>query len=682
MRDDSYRERVYAGWLGKCIGVRLGVPVENWTAAEIERTFGEVRGYFALPPGAVLGPDDDTAFSMLLIRALEAYGPDVTPAEIGETVLNLAPDGHGTLWWGGYGRSTEHTAYQNLKAGIAAPRSGSAALNGRRLSEQIGGQIFSDVWGLVCPGDPARAAELAARAAAVSHDGAAVDGGRFVAALVSLAFTSCDPQTLLRAALEQLTPGGEYAAVVGAVLEHHRARPGDWRSCLSMLEQHWGPQRYGGPVHVIPNAGVVAMALLYGDGDFGRSICIATMAGWDTDCNAGNAGAVVGVAAGLDGIGPEWRAPLNDTVAGAGLLGSRSLDDIPRCADLLARLGGDRAERRPRFHFAYPGSTHGLLAEAERGTIALRQIAEGSGALQISLRELSKKGESRVWAPTYWRPAQLSAQSYTAGFSPTIWPGQTLRARLIVPPDTPAGLLAAPFVWDDNNAVRHQAAAIELEPGGRHTVGLRIPALNNALLSRAGVAFRTAGQPWSGRVLLDWLDWDGPPEWSTDFSLDRPEYGALAGWTFVRGYWRLEDGAYHSSGAERSESYTGDPEWSDLTLSVDLVPLAGEQHHLLLRVGGARRSYAAGLHGADRLAILRNHGGYRQVASTALPWRHGQRLQLAVTVAGDELSLAADGQPLLGWRDREAPLLRGQIGLANGPGCHTRWERVAVEGWN
>lgn len=73
------------------------------------------------------------------------------------------------LNWGGYGKSTEHTAFENLRNGVDAPISGSAIQNGIRLSEQIGGQIFSDIWGMVCPGQPQEAANLDRKMAAVSH---------------------------------------------------------------------------------------------------------------------------------------------------------------------------------------------------------------------------------------------------------------------------------------------------------------------------------------------------------------------------------------------------------------------------------------------------------------------------------------------------------------------------------
>ena len=51
--------------------------------------------------------------------------------------------------------------------------------------------------------------------------------------------------------------------------------------------------------------------LLYGGGDFARTVEIATMAGRDTDCNAGNVGTVLGVARGLEGLPEKYRAVIH-----------------------------------------------------------------------------------------------------------------------------------------------------------------------------------------------------------------------------------------------------------------------------------------------------------------------------------------------------------------------------------
>ena len=192
MLPPDYAERVYAGVLGKIVGVYLGRPFEQWTHAEIEERLGEVTGYVDGPNPLVL-TDDDISGTFTFLRALEDYGPDVTPAEIGHTWLNYVVEGRSTFWWGGVGVSTEHTAYLHLKAGLPVPKP-------RVLAEQIGAQIFIDGWAMACPGDPERAADLARRAASVSHDGEAVHAARVIAAMEASAFVDRDIGRLLERA--------------------------------------------------------------------------------------------------------------------------------------------------------------------------------------------------------------------------------------------------------------------------------------------------------------------------------------------------------------------------------------------------------------------------------------------------------------------------------------------------
>ena len=159
----DYDERVYAGVLGKVIGVYLGRPFEGWSHENIMANLGEIDYYvhdkLNVP---LIVTDDDISGTFTFIRALPDHDNsiDITPAEIGHSWLNYIIREKSILWWGGMGNSTEHTAFIRLEDGIEAPMSGSMDLNGKVVSEQIGAQIFIDGWAMVSPGDPERAADL------------------------------------------------------------------------------------------------------------------------------------------------------------------------------------------------------------------------------------------------------------------------------------------------------------------------------------------------------------------------------------------------------------------------------------------------------------------------------------------------------------------------------------------
>ena len=74
----DYAERVYAGVLGKIIGVYLGRPFEGWTYDRIMAELGEVDYYVHDRLGVpLIVTDDDISGTFTFLRALPDYGNDV-----------------------------------------------------------------------------------------------------------------------------------------------------------------------------------------------------------------------------------------------------------------------------------------------------------------------------------------------------------------------------------------------------------------------------------------------------------------------------------------------------------------------------------------------------------------------------------------------------------------------------
>lgn len=77
-----------------------------------------------------------------------------------------------------------------------------------------------------------------------------------------------------------------------AYYEEHRR---DWEGCCHFIFENYGYDKYQGVCHIIPNIAVMILALLYGEGDFDKTLNLCNQCGWDTDCNVGNLGTLMGV---------------------------------------------------------------------------------------------------------------------------------------------------------------------------------------------------------------------------------------------------------------------------------------------------------------------------------------------------------------------------------------------------
>jgi len=678
----DYEERVYAGVLGKIIGVYLGRPFEGWWHDRIIGELGEVWYYVHERRGLpLIVTDDDISGTFTFLRALPDYGndPDIAPAQIGQTWLNYLIEKRTVLWWGGMGNSTEHTAYLRLKHGIQAPASGSIVTNGKVVAEQIGAQIFIDGWGMVCPGDPERAADLARRAASVSHDGEAIYAAQVVAAMEALAFVERRIPKLIDIAAGLIPADSVIARMIGD-LKRWRAQEPNWRVAYKRLAATYGYDKYGGNCHVVPNHGLIILSLLYGDGDFQRTLMIVNTCGWDTDCNSGNVGCLMGIVCGLDGIdaGPDWRGPVADRVLLPTADGGRCITDAVQEACRIANIGRALASEQPvhhkggaRFHFQLPGAVQGFTPQSNPSTganVALANVeghsVAGTRALAIRYSHVAPGCPARVATPTFVLPQQAKMEGYGVVASPTIYPGQTLRAGLSADGANSGSVTCRIYldVYDADDGLRREyGPEVAMKPGAFTGVAWTVPDTAGYPIAQAGVEI-ASDRPANGQVYLDYLTWDGPPN---------VFFRGTDGGTMWRRAW--VNGADHFDGW--GDAYTliqdegvglaiqGTREWSDYRVSAGVNPHMAKSCGIAARAQGMRRYYALLLCNDAKVRLVKALDGLTTLAEADLTWQPDVICHLSLEASGPRIRASVDGQPVFDVTDGDRPLLDGAIAL-------------------
>ena len=489
----------------------MGRPFEGWSYDRIQARLGDIEYYVHDDVGVpLLVTDDDIAGTFAFLRTLadNDFDPEISAAQIGAGWLNYLIKGKTVLWWGGMGNSTEHTAYLRLKSGISAPESGSAALNSKVVSEQIGAQIFIDGWAMISPGDADQAAMLARRAASVSHDGEAVYGAVVLAVMEAMAFVERNTDALLDKALEYIPNDSVIAQMIGDIRRWHASEP-DWRLARKQLSDRYGYDAYGGNCHIVPNHGLIVLALLYGNDDFSETLKIINTCGWDTDCNSGNLGCLMGIKTGLHGIdagllrGIDWRGPVADRIYVPTADPSWGISDCVRETQQIvnaARRLNQKDLWTPKagaqFHFELPGSLQGFTVTAGEGDI--ENVAgvsrSGAHALRLSGPALCRFGTGFRAQRGIRGLDRKPSNPYPLVASPRVYPGQRLAASLLQGAGASARLYVAYY---DGNDQAQYAYSEAISVGAAAELSMTIP-------SHAYPAFEI-GVEAEGCVHLDYL---------------------------------------------------------------------------------------------------------------------------------------------------------------------------------
>jgi ADP-ribosylglycohydrolase len=330
-------DRIRGAWKGRVSGCLLGKPLEVLSFTEgrdgLEAYLREagalpLRDYVPLIEGTLVDqlgrpcclghicraePDDDINYTVLALLLLEDKGTELRTEDVARAWLRLLPAG--TTW------TAERRAYRVLLDNMAdefvngeAPGFDLALCSDNEYNQWIGAQIRADLYGWVCPGRPALAADLATRDASLSHRGEGVHGAAFIAALGAAIPVSDGLVDATDTALRFIPRDSDAASAVRL----GRGLAGSGDAVERLYKEYEGLS----PVHTLNNLAVVVWALCSCGDDFSAAVGNAVAAGWDTDCN----GATVGGLFGLTGkpIPESWTAPWQGRV-GVSLAGYSEL---------------------------------------------------------------------------------------------------------------------------------------------------------------------------------------------------------------------------------------------------------------------------------------------------------------------------------------------------------------------
>ncbi len=283
VNDDAFKEKIKAAWLSQLIGAAMGTQVEGYTSENLFKTFGEVRDYIREPNTY----NDDITFELALLEAFEKYGYNIESRDIALEWVGYVPSG-----W-----SAEEIALRNIKSGIMPPESGSY---NNPFNEWIGAQMRGAICGMLSPGDPKLAAELAWKDGEVSHISNGILGEVLNAVMTSMSFVEKDVKKIVETAVNIIPKDSEYYSVVKFALDKCK-ESNSWQEALKSCDERYKKYNW---IHTYPNACAEIIALWFGEGDYEETLYIITMSGIDVDCNAAQIMPIIGIQKGIKTI-PE-----------------------------------------------------------------------------------------------------------------------------------------------------------------------------------------------------------------------------------------------------------------------------------------------------------------------------------------------------------------------------------------
>ena len=341
--EEALRDKIKGAWAAQTIGVTYGFPVEfrfNSTRVPDDHELLWYDGYLFKTMDEIPGVYDDIYMDLTFVQVFEDEGIEA-PAQ---SFANAFANADYSLWF------ANQVARYNVLDGISPPQSGHWMNN--PAADDIDFQIEADFAGIMAPGMVNSTIEISDRVGHIMNYGDGWYGGVYIASMYSLAFVNDDIEGIVKEALEVIPTQSDFYKIISDVIALHEENPDDWKFAWQGIHDKWsdtdlGPRGLMSPFNIDAkiNAAWVVLGLLYGDGDFSRTLEIATRAGDDADCNPASAAGILGTIYGYSGIPDFWKQGLAEIESMDFAYTTISLDDAydmsyRHALQLIEREGG------------------------------------------------------------------------------------------------------------------------------------------------------------------------------------------------------------------------------------------------------------------------------------------------------------------------------------------------------
>jgi len=320
------RNKIMGGWAGQTIGVTFGGPYEFQFNGTFIGDYQPLKWYDGYLKNTMLnnpGLYDDLYMDLTFVDVFEKYGLDAPVDSFANAFANA-----GYMLW-----HANQAARYNILHGIKAPASGEWKNNPH--ADCIDYQIEADFAGLMSPGMPNTASAISDKIGHIMNYGDGWYGGIYIGALYALSFTSSNIEYIVSEALKTIPPQSEFYQCIKEVIADYKKFPNDWKQTWLEVQKKWAndigcPEGIFVPFNIDAkvNAAYVVIGLLYGKGDFTRTLEITTRCGQDADCNPSSSGGILGTILGYDKIPAYWKMGLKEAESIDFKYTTMSLDDV------------------------------------------------------------------------------------------------------------------------------------------------------------------------------------------------------------------------------------------------------------------------------------------------------------------------------------------------------------------